>query len=148
MRSSPNPTPERPKVHAGTARLAVLVLPAILLAACNAGQPKILLPETEVDIGTVVNGEIRTFEAVVQNAGQSDLIIEAVATSCGCTTAEVDPSTILSGGSGMLTVRFDSGAHGPGETGPVTRQVFIRSNDPEQTEVTFTFNADILPPSP
>jgi hypothetical protein len=127
---------------------AAILLISLSLAACGGGQPEIALPESEVDIGSVVNGEIRNFESVVQNAGEGDLIIETVSTSCGCTTAEVTPATIPSGEQGTLTVRFDSGAHGPEETGSVTRQVFIRSNDPDQSEITFSFTADILPPPP
>ena len=127
--------------------LTLLVVTTSLLAACARGEPDILLDEQQLDLGPVQNGEVREFEVVVANQGSSDLVIEAVSTSCGCTSASVVPSTLGPGESGSLQVTFDSGAHGPEELGPVLRQVFIASNDPDSPEVEFRFTADILPPS-
>jgi hypothetical protein len=100
----------------------------------------------ELDLGQVVNGEVRSLEVPLINQGSRDLVIEAVSTSCGCTSAQVIPTTLEAGGSGVLQITFDSGAHGPEELGPVMRQVFIASNDPDQPEVDFRFTAEILPP--
>jgi hypothetical protein len=100
----------------------------------------------ELDLGQVVNGEVRNFEVPLVNQGEGDLVIESVSTSCGCTSAQVIPTTLEAGGSGVLQITFDSGAHGPEELGPVMRQVFIASNDPDQPEVDFRFTAEILPP--
>lgn len=119
---------------------------AVLVAACAGGAPDIQLDTTQMELGPVVNGELRSFEVSLSNAGQRDLVIEAVSTSCGCTSAQVTPTTLGPGEQGVLSVTFDSGAHGPEELGPVMRQVFIASNDPNQPEVEFRFTADILPP--
>ncbi len=135
----------------GSRRRAALVLLAALsalLAACSSGEPSIRLEQEQFDLGTVQNGEVRSFEVALSNQGSSDLVIEAVSTSCGCTTARVIPTTLRPGESGSLQVTFDSGAHGPEELGAVVRQVFIASNDPDQPEVEFRLTADILPPSP
>ena len=119
---------------------------AALLAACSSGAPDIRLDQTQLDLGQVVNGEVRTIEVSVLNQGNTDLVIEAVSTSCGCTSAQIIPTTLGPGERGSLQVSFDSGAHGPEELGPVMRQVFIASNDPDQPEVDFRFTAEILPP--
>ena len=119
---------------------------AALLAACSPGEPDLQLDQSELDLGQVVNGEVRNFEVSLVNQGAGDLVIESVSTSCGCTSAQVIPATLEAGGSGVLQITFDSGAHGPEELGPVMRQVFIASNDPDQPEVEFRFNAEILPP--
>lgn len=124
-----------------------LLLLAAALAACG-GAPELVLDRELLDLGQVVNGEIRTVEVPVRNAGKGTLVIEALSTSCGCTSATVDPMAIEPGQSGILHIRFDSGAHGPEANGPVTRQVFIASNDPERPEVEFRFQADVVPPSP
>ena len=127
--------------------LALLVGLSTLLAACSSGEPDILLEEEQLDLGPVQNGEVRSFEVGVVNQGSRDLVIEAVSTSCGCTSARVIPTTLGPGESGSLQVTFDSGAHGPEELGPVLKQVFIASNDPDQPELEFRLTADILPPS-
>ena len=126
--------------------LIVLALLAVALAACG-GPPQIAVPEASLALGDVVNGEIVTREVTVQNVGESDLIIEAVTTSCGCTEAAVAPLRIPSDGSGTLTIRFDSGAHGPDLTGQLIRQVFVATNDPEQPEIVVEIEANILSPS-
>ncbi len=126
--------------------LMALILLAVALAACG-GPPQISVPEASLALGDVVNGEIITREVMVQNVGESDLIIEAVTTSCGCTEAAVAPTRIPSNGSGTLTIRFDSGAHGPDLTGQLIRQVFVVTNDPEQPEIVVEFEANILSPS-
>jgi hypothetical protein len=43
--------------------------------------------------------------------------------------------TIAANQNGVLHIEFDSGFHGPDLTGPLIRQVFINSNDPQQPEL-------------
>lgn len=124
------------------------LLLAVLLAACGGGAPDIDLSQSQTDLGVVTNGEIRTIEISVQNLGSDDLIIEAVTTSCGCTSAGISPQVIPPGGTGILAIRYDSGAHGPDEVGPVMRQVFIASNDPDETEFEFRFTAEVVQAQP
>jgi hypothetical protein len=126
----------------------LVLLSAVLLAACGGGTPDIDLAESQTDLGVVTNGEIPTIEIPVRNLGSSDLIIEAVTTSCGCTTASVSPEVIPPGETGALTIRYDSGAHGPDEVGPVMRQIFIASNDPDESEFEFRLTAEIVAAQP
>lgn len=129
--------------------LIFLVVTAVLpfvLVACN-GRPQMTLAENSLQLGDVVNGEVITRQVPVQNNGAADLVIENITTSCGCTQASLDPMTIPAGGSGVLSITFDSGAHGPGLTGPLLRQVFITSNDPQQPEMVLELAANILPPA-
>ncbi len=125
-----------------------LLLLAVLLTACAGGQPDLVLEEGERDIGTIPNGEVRTFEVVVENRGTAELVIQGVSTSCGCTTAMVEPLTLAPGAKGRLVVTYDSGAHGPEFSGKIMRQVFIASNDPEEPEVEFRFTAEVVPATP
>lgn len=112
-----------------------LILTGLFLAACTAGQPKVSVEATELDLGRVVNGEIISRELIVSNEGEADLVVESLITSCSCTEATMTPMTIPAGESGVLHIEFDSGFHGPDLTGQLIRQVFINSNDPEQPEV-------------
>lgn len=121
----------------------LVITVGLLLVACKGSLPDIELFQTEVDFGQVPNGEIRSVSVEVRNLGTGALTIESVTTSCGCTTAKVEPTTISPGGSGTLTVTYDSGAHGPSFVGSVVRQVFIASNDPDESEVIFSLAADV-----
>jgi hypothetical protein len=98
-----------------------------LLAACAGGEPDIQLDQSELDLGQVVNGELRNFEVPLVNQGEGDLVIESVSTSCGCTSAQVIPTTLEAGGRGVLQVTL-IGSSRPEDQG-VMRQVFIASND-------------------
>lgn len=113
---------------------AVMFL-GILLVACNSGRPSIAVEATSLDLGNVVNGEIVSRDLSLRNDGDADLVINSVITSCTCTQATVDPMTIPAGQSGILHIEFDSGFHGPSLTGPLIRQVFIKSNDRQQPDL-------------
>lgn len=115
--------------------LFVVILLGFLLVACSSGQPSISVDETSLDLGDVVNGEIVSRDLTVRNDGEVDLVVDSVITSCTCTQATVDPMTIGTNQSGTLHIEFDSGFHGPDLTGPLIRQVFVKSNDPQQPEL-------------
>lgn len=124
--------------------LSILLLSVMSLAAC-AGAPALTLETTNLSLGDVVNGEIANHDVMVKNTGSESLVVESVSTSCGCTTATLEPLTIEPGASGVLHIELDSGAHGPELTGPLVRQVFITSNDPQQPEAQVELTVNILP---
>ncbi|MGB3717758.1 MAG: DUF1573 domain-containing protein [Candidatus Promineifilaceae bacterium] len=113
---------------------AVLVV-GFLLTACSSGQPSIAVEAANLDLGNVINGEIVSRDLALRNDGDADLVIDSIITSCTCTQASVSPMTIAADQSGILHIEFDSGFHGPDLTGPLIRQVFINSNDPQQPEL-------------
>ena len=121
---------------------AILVV-GFLLVACNSGQPSIAVEATSLDLGNVVNGDIVTRDLTLGNAGELDLVIDSIITSCTCTQASVNPMTIAAKQSGTLHIEFDSGFHGPDLTGPLIRQVFINSNDPQQPELQVEFSVNV-----
>lgn len=123
----------------------ILMVP-LVLAACTRAQPRLATEVERFDFGDVVNGEVLTHDLVVRNEGDAPLVIESVSTSRGCTKATLEPMTVPPGGSAILHVVYDSGAHGPELTGPITRQIFIASNDPERAEVVIEFDSNVLPP--
>jgi hypothetical protein len=121
-----------------------IVLAGLFLAACASGQPQINLETTNFDFGDVANGAILSYDIVVSNKGTKPIIAKSVSTTCGCTTASLEPMTIPASGTANLHITFDSGAHGPDLTGQVTRQIFITSNDPDQPEVMVEFTANVI----
>lgn len=120
-----------------------LVATALLLTACG-GQPDIAMDVKRHDFGVIRQGEVVTARVAVRNTGQRDLRIEAVSTSCGCTTAEVEPDVIPPGSEGTLTIRYDSGVHP--DSGQVRRDIFVASNDPDEPEVVVIITAEVQAP--
>ncbi len=116
-----------------------------LLGGCAGGKPEIDVATKRHDFGRIKQGAIVTTEIQVRNSGKKELMIESVATSCGCTSAQVKPKIIPSGGEGKLFIRYDSGSHP--DKGPIERHIYIASNDPEQAEVDIVITADVQPPA-
>jgi hypothetical protein len=128
-------------------RLVPVVLWSMMIvSACAPASPDIALERAEVDLGNVPNGVVRTFKVELANRGQGDLVVEAVTTSCGCTTASIEPRVIPPGGTGDLIIHYDSGAHGSDFSGQVARQVFVDTNDPDEPEVEISFTAMVVAP--
>lgn len=130
----------------------LLVMGLTFLAACgggeSAGTPVIVLDASALDLGEMPNGEVVERVVTVRNDGDAPLVVDTVTTSCGCTTAALEPMTIEPGESGMLSIAFDSGAHGPELRGPLMREVMIASNDPVMPEAVVAVTAMILAPTP
>jgi hypothetical protein len=111
------------------------------------GAPQLSAEATLLELGEVVNGVVVERDVAVRNSGDAPLVVSEVLTTCGCTTAALEPMTLAPGEAGNLHIAFDSGAHGPDLTGPVLRRVILVSNDPSQPEATIDLQATILPPA-
>ena len=122
--------------------LAILVV-GFLLVACDSGQPTIAVEANSLDLGNVVNGEIVGRDLVLRNDGDADLVIDSIITSCTCTQATVEPMIVPAGQTGVLHIEFDSGFHGPDLTGPLIRQVFIKSNDLQRPELRVELSVNV-----
>ncbi len=131
-------------------KYTMLLIGLLLLAACggggSAGAPRIGLETMALELGEMPNGEIAERVVAVRNDGDAPLVVTSITTSCGCTTAALEPMTIAPGESGALRIAFDSGAHGPELRGPLMREVTLVSNDPALPEAVVAVTATILPP--
>ena len=76
------------------------------------------------DLGTVAKGELAIADLPVRNLGDSPLEVEAISTSCGCTTAQLSSMTIPAGGEATLHVEYESDAH-EADMGNIERFIFI-----------------------
>jgi hypothetical protein len=122
--------------------LALIALSA-LVAGCDSGEPEIVAETVQIDLGDVPNGEIATRELAVSNVGDAVLVVESVATTCGCTSARLEPMQIAPGESATLHIAYDSGAHGPELRGSQLRQILIASNDPAQPELIVELSVNV-----
>lgn len=100
------------------------------------------------DWGEIPHDKEAIAEIKLINTGDNDVEIYKITTSCSCTTAEfleeLDNKTISPGGEKILTVVFDPTFHKDQELGPVTREVYIKTNIPDQEEVVIRLEGTIV----
>jgi hypothetical protein len=101
-------------------------------------KPKIVLASTKLDFGKQAQSKTINRSIVVRNGGNADLEIESVTPSCGCTTVDF-PKVVKAGSSGRISIKVETGT----SPGPHTKQVTIKSNDPEQPTVIVQFSLDV-----
>jgi hypothetical protein len=136
-----------------------------LLATAPKDAPKVITSEVKKSLGTVeLSKGVVTTEFTIKNEGKSDLVIDKLSSSCGCTSAslvyqgtegprfymaghgqaEPDPSwkvSIAPGDEAKVKVYYDPTVH-PELTGPVTREVSVHSNDPVDFETKLTITLE------
>ncbi|MBI4556147.1 MAG: DUF1573 domain-containing protein [Candidatus Hydrogenedentes bacterium] len=106
--------------------------------------PTISVATTDLDMGVIANNAIATKELQVTNTGKTELQIQRVQTTCGCTTAELpeEKSAIAPGQSVALKVHVDP-KKVPGFES--TKVLSIFSNDPRQPMLDVKVHAKIAP---
>ncbi len=82
------------------------------------------LANNTYDFGTVVDGDIVTYEYTFKNSGNQPLIIYKTEVACNCTTADWPKRPIMPGQSGAIKVTFKS----EGNVGKVNKQIYVKSN--------------------
>ena len=138
-----------------------------LLANAPKNAPKIVTSKIKKDLGSVsLKKGVVTTEFVIKNEGKSDLVIDKLSTSCGCTSGSLiyqgtegprfymaghgqetpDPNwkvAVSPGDEAIVKVYYDPTVH-PDLIGPVTREVSVHSNDPVdfETKLTITLNQE------
>lgn len=138
-----------------------------LLANAPQDAAVISAPEAKKDLGIVSqsSGTVTT-DFSIKNIGKSDLVIDKLSSSCGCTSASLiyqnqegprfymvghgfnEPDqnwqvSIAPGDEASVRVYYDPTIH-PDLIGPVTRTISIHSNDPVdfETKLTITLNQE------
>ena len=110
--------------------LAVVAWSALALAqqpkpSATAAEARIAVEPVSFDFGSALQNKTLTKEFVVRNFGSTDLVIESVSTTCGCTVGQLDTRRIKPGMSVPLRVSLETRTY----SGPLRRAVLIRSND-------------------
>ncbi|MCK4921528.1 MAG: DUF1573 domain-containing protein [Bacteroidales bacterium] len=91
----------------------------------KSGYPAIIeFDELERDFGKITEGEKVGWYFKYRNAGESDLLISNVITTCGCTVSEYSKKPLSPGGEEELQIIFDSS----GRKGKEIKNVKIESN--------------------
>lgn len=109
------------------------------------------------DFGTIdiFGGKVET-DFTLANDGAEDVVVLAGTTSCGCTEGNLDGISfgmheqmsdtvvIKAGESKNIKTIYDPLAHGPSATGPVTRQLFLKTNSEVTPEIEIRISANVV----
>ncbi len=102
--------------------------------------PKLVVDPPHVDLGVVRQGGIYDFSYAVTNAGQSNLLIRRIRSTCGCTVTRPDKPEVLKPGERLIiNANFDSA----GKIGHKQYHIEVYSNDPVAPQARLTFEAEI-----
>lgn len=125
------------------------ILYGYLKAVPGVGNEKDNRPQIEItpqvfDFGGIDYGQVVEYTFQVKNLGRVALEITRVATSCACTTAQINQEKIVPGEVAELKVIYDTGAMtGAHAKGEQERIIYIKSNDPKSPQVEVTIYADV-----
>jgi hypothetical protein len=95
------------------------------------------------DFGFIPRGAKVTHYYLLKNVGNDTLKITNVRKSCGCTYAPLGKDILYPGDTTQLAVTFNSGSY----QGPVSKSVYVESNDPIQPFIDITFSATVAIPA-
>jgi len=102
--------------------------------------PKISVPVSTHDFGTIKQGEIVKTEFDVLNSGDDLLKILNVTSSCGCTAVKPDKNELAPGDATKIKVEFNSA----GKIGKQVKTIYVESNDQKMPYMNLTITANIV----
>ena len=134
----------------GAAALALLALAAASFAAparavtpATPPAPAVRVEPEGFDFGRALPARTLRKEFTLRNAGDAELVIEGVSTTCGCTAAIAGAKRLAPGRTTPLTVTLETRDY----RGRVERRVLVRSNDPKTPLLELRVEATVEPPA-
>ncbi|HUG53838.1 MAG TPA: DUF1573 domain-containing protein [Vicinamibacteria bacterium] len=113
-------------------------------SATRRAEPRIVVEPESFDFGRLRPAKAVQKEFLLRNHGRGDLHIEALSTSCGCTAALTESTTVKAGKSTPLRVTLTA----PESPGRLVESVLVKSNDPARPTLEITLEATVVGPSP
>jgi len=105
-------------------------------------EPRAVFEATNFNFGRIKAGEIVRHDFVFTNRGEPLLEIMEVKPGCGCTTAGDWDKGVKPGGTGRISVQFNSGAC----EGLVSKSAVLTCNDPRQSNVVLQLSGTVWKP--
>jgi hypothetical protein len=125
---------------AATALRAASDAPAPRASATPAAGPRIVVEPSSFDFGRLRPNKAAEKEFLVRNHGRSELVIQSVVSSCGCTGVITDAMKVKPGGSTTLRVTFTA----PETPGRLSKSVLVQSNDPARPSLELKIEATVV----
>ncbi|MFT4778473.1 MAG: hypothetical protein ACJAU0_002632 [Flavobacteriales bacterium] len=100
----------------------------------NVDQPAIKFEESELDFGTIAEGEMVNYTFKFENTGDAPLVLTSVTSQCGCTVMKNWPKEPLAAGEeATIDVEFNS----TGRDGQQNKKITVVANTyPAKTQLT------------
>ena len=117
--------------NSGNLSTDVVTNPNTASGAVTDNLPVITFVKDIHDFGKVIQGEKVAYGFIFKNTGTSDLVINQVKTSCGCTAPKFSKDPIKPGEQRVITVTFDS----KGRKGIQNKSITVLSNCQPSTTV-------------
>ncbi len=102
--------------------------------------PRITSPKPTHDFGDILEGQVVSHSFEIVNQGTTDLKIDKVQASCGCTAAQPEKKLLKPGEKTVIKVEFDS----ENRMGQQHKYVYVKSNDPKAPDFKLSFTANIV----
>ena len=121
----------------------VFAVPLLLSLPLLHAQPKIQVVDgNQLDFGDVYHGNKAEKVITIKNIGTDTLRITDIHAQCGCTAAMMTDNDKRLGPnqSGKLSISFNTQNY----SGPVSKQVYISSNDTGNSRLTITFKTNVM----
>jgi hypothetical protein len=119
--------------------LGLAISPALAQAAQSA--PRVIVDQPTFDFGNHIGQTPIEHTFTLTNAGDAELRVLNVRTTCGCTVAGSWERAVPPGGVWGLPITFDPA----GREGEQSKQVIVTTNDPTNEKVTFTIRGTVTP---
>jgi len=107
--------------------------------------PLFKVESTTVDLGKIKGSTQNEVEFKFTNNGKSDLLIQHIKATCGCTAIQQGSQGvgIKPGESSSIKATFSSGTY----SGKVTKAIYVYTNDPKNSEIVLMLSADVEQPA-
>ena len=92
---------------------------------------------TSHSFGTVIEGQIATYDFKFTNIGTDPLVLSNVTASCGCTTPKWPREAIAPGQSAVVPAEYNSN----GRPGTFNKNIFVKGNG---GDVTLTISGNVV----
>ncbi|MBN2329353.1 MAG: DUF1573 domain-containing protein [Candidatus Omnitrophica bacterium] len=102
-------------------------------------QPAAVLEEDTYDAGVVSPQEAVSYDYVIKNTGDQDLILKDVKTTCGCTAAILSATTIAPDATGVISVKMNTGSY----DSKMSKAAILYTNDPKKEQVRMNIKAEV-----
>jgi hypothetical protein len=118
-----------------------LLAPALGAGGVRVAGPVIRIEPSQVDFGTLAQGELATADFTIHNDGTELLQILKTDSDCGCTLARIPDSLLAPGAATSMSIMLQTRSF----SGSILKHVTVFSNDPAAPRARITLAAHVRP---